>query len=309
MAPAFPPDREDQLYVSVKPIVAGNMFLPHKEVFQDSIDLPESEGVRIPVFCFFISHPTEGDALFDLGVRKHVEGYPPSLQDEPRTYFDAVCEEDVTDHLKKGGVDPANIRNIFLSHLHWDHTGDATPFTSATLTISAEAKTLLETNVYPKNPEGSIPAFPEGNAITYVNFESTTSRPVIAPFVTFERGIDIYGDGSLYMVDTPGHYPGHYSLVARVAPDSFLFMAADLCHNRLCYAPGHRILSKLNYADVETARKSAQRLAALNREVDNVVVILAHETQRTEEGMPFFPNDVREWVVEEIEKRKNVIRP
>jgi hypothetical protein len=66
----IPPDIENQVYVSVKPIVAGTLFLPHKEIFQDAVDLPSSEGLRTPVICSLISHPTMGDALFDLGIRK-----------------------------------------------------------------------------------------------------------------------------------------------------------------------------------------------------------------------------------------------
>lgn len=67
---ALPPDAANQVYVSVKTILAGNLHLPDKEVFQDSIDQPDSVGRRIPVFCFLVTHPIHGHALFDVGVRK-----------------------------------------------------------------------------------------------------------------------------------------------------------------------------------------------------------------------------------------------
>lgn len=66
----IPTDVDGQVYVSVKPIVAGTLFLPHREVFQDSVDQPGSAGMRVPVICFLISHPTKGNAIFDLGIRK-----------------------------------------------------------------------------------------------------------------------------------------------------------------------------------------------------------------------------------------------
>ena len=96
---------------------------------------------------------------------------------------------------------------------------------------------------------------------------------------------------------------GNLALVARVAPDSFVFLAGDTCHNRLSYDPGARELSEENYADVVTARSTVQKLAQLHRQADNVIVILAHERERLEE-MPFFPEDLRDWAVEEIRKRR-----
>jgi len=303
-APHIPADVDGQAFMIVKPILAGNLFLPDKEVFQDSIDLPDTEGIHIPVFCFFLSHPTKGNVLFDLGVRKHAEGYPPVLHDTIFKYFFAKCDEDITDSLKKGGENPGDVHSIFLSHLHWDHTGDPRPFTSAEIFLGAASKAILENDVYPENPDGEVLAFPEGNSIVYLDYSPSYSRPVVAPFASFDRAVDFFGDGSLYIVDTPGHFPGHLSAVARVAPNSFVFLAGDLCHNRLCYSPGHRALSQLNYRDVDTARATAQKLAKLNRESENVIVILAHEKQRLEEGMPLFPKDVREWAIKEVEKRK-----
>lgn len=170
--------------------------------------------------------------------------------------------------------------------------------------MGAAAEEFLKSDLWPQNPEGTVPPFPEGNELVYFDFSATPANRLVAPFATFERASDFYGDGSLYIVDTPGHFTGHLSAVARVAPDAFVFLAGDVCHNRLCYSPGHRLVSEYNYADIEVARKSVQKLADLNRESENVVVILAHEAHRLEEGMPLFPSDVQEWVLKEIELRR-----
>lgn len=189
------------------------------------------------------------------------------------------------------------------SHLHWDHVGDTSPFTSAKVILGAGAKVPLVNEVWPANPEGTIAAFPESTNFEFVDYTSE-SRPIIAPFGSFERAVDFFGDGSLYVVDTPGHFPGHLSTAVRVGPDAFAFLAGDLCHNRLCYIPGTRLLSQLNYRDVETARSTAQRLSSLNKDLDNAVVILAHDTERVDEGLPFIPNDIGQWVVKQVAKRK-----
>ncbi len=47
------------------------------------------------------------------------------------------------------------------------------------------------------------------------------------------RAIDFFGDGSFYILDTPGHAIGHLGALARTttAPDTFIFMGGDLCHH------------------------------------------------------------------------------
>lgn len=54
----------------------------------------------------------------------------------------------------------------------------------------------------------------------------------MAPFAAFEHAVDLHGDGSLYVVDLPGHMQGHIGAAARVAPGSFVLLAADACHHR-----------------------------------------------------------------------------
>jgi len=41
---------------------------------------------------------------------------------------------------------------------------------------------------------------------------------------------DFYGDGSLYLLDTPGHWPGHMCALARTTPNTFGFLGGDICH-------------------------------------------------------------------------------
>ncbi|CAG8221194.1 unnamed protein product [Penicillium olsonii] len=47
------------------------------------------------------------------------------------------------------------------------------------------------------------------------------------------RAFDFFGDGSFYLVDTPGHAVGHLGALARTTtnPDTFIFMGGDLCHH------------------------------------------------------------------------------
>ena len=140
--------------------------------------------------------------------------------------------------------------------------------------------------------------------VEFVDFAGPQKYKKVAPFGPYERAIDFFGDGSFYLVDSPGHLAGHLGAAARVAHDSFVFIAGDTCHNRLCYDPGERLISERVHQDIVAARKTVGWLTRLNREYPNVVVVLAHERERIHE-MPFFPDsDLTQWVSREIAKRR-----
>ncbi|KAI0093151.1 beta-lactamase-like protein [Irpex rosettiformis] len=315
-SPSLPPDTPNQQYVSVKPIVAGKIRLPLRIALYDYRDQPDDVAITAPAFAFLITHPERGHVLFDLGIRKHCEGYPPVLHNRMHDVFQAVCEDDVADQLRKGGVRPDDIGSIILSHVHWDHIGDSSLFPNAEIVLGGGTKPLLSERVYPENPEGRMCAFPEGHELVFVDFDfdsvdsenpsfsNGTRFKRISPFATFDRAVDFFGDGSLYLIDTPGHMPGHQSALARIASGVFMFLAGDLCHHREAYEPGDKLTSEIMYEDLKTAREMVKRLIMLNKANMGVVVVLAHEPQRLEEGMPLFPDDVRAWSVEMVEKRR-----
>lgn len=148
-------------------------------------------------------------------------------------------------------------------------------------------------------------ALPANRRVTYLRFTSQHTHLVLAPFGPFARAIDLYGDGSLYVVDAPGHLRGHVAAAARVGPDAFVVLAGDACHGRACYCPGVRVSSETVHAKVEEARETVGRLARLDREYANAVVVLTHERERAEE-MPLFPAEMNAWAMEEIGKRAGV---
>ena len=116
------------------------------------------------------------------------------------------------------------------------------------------------------------------------------------------HALDYFGDGSLYIIDAPGHLHGHLIAAARVGPNTFVFLAGDSCHGRECYCPGVRVTSDKVHENWDAAKDTVGRLARLDKEYPNAVVILTHEKQREEE-MPFFPEELNGWAAKEVEKK------
>jgi glyoxylase-like metal-dependent hydrolase (beta-lactamase superfamily II) len=74
----------------------------------------------------------------------------------------------------------------------------------------------------------SVLTLRSGRAVREISFNDKKSL-TLGKF----RAVDFFGDGSFYLLDTPGHAVGHLSGLARTTsdPDTFIFMGGDICHH------------------------------------------------------------------------------
>ncbi len=147
------------------------------------VEGPESnEPFEVPVPFFLIEHP-DGNVLFDTGqpmssVNATVTG----------NYIPAMAEDDhVSRQLEKVGLKTTDISHIVLSHLHSDHAGGLEAFKDAICYIQEKE-------------------------IQHGNNQILADRdPLQCRFINGDQ--DIFGDGKLQIIFTPGHTPGHQSLL------------------------------------------------------------------------------------------------
>lgn len=125
----------------------------------------------------------------------------------------------VKDVLVRHGVKPEQIKVIGVSHIHFDHLGQAADFPHAKLFIGAEDWMIM------KNLPGSRAKH---------NFGVAPSTAV-QPWLDNEKNVepligdrDIFGDGSVVMLNTPGHTPGHHSLLVRLKERGAILLTGDL---------------------------------------------------------------------------------
>jgi len=183
-----------------------------------------------PSFSFLIEHPASKPILFDLGVRKDFEVLP-SYKRWMEMKWKIVVDRDVATILKEDGVDidGGAIKSIIWSHHHWDHVGDAS-FPSSTELVVGPGFKEAHLPGYPQNKNSSLLESDfEGKKLREVDFQVPGNTLKIGRF----HAIDYFGDGSFYLLDTPGHDVGHICGLARVtsSPDSFIFMGGDAAHH------------------------------------------------------------------------------
>lgn len=107
------------------------------------------------------------------------------------------------------------------------------------------------------------------------------------PWKKLPRVLDVFQDRSLYIVDAPGHLPGHVNLLARVGPleTDFVYLAGDACHDRRIMRREREIGHWHDaqgqvcciHADEEVAKETIARIREL--EDDGVEIIFAHDVE------------------------------
>jgi glyoxylase-like metal-dependent hydrolase (beta-lactamase superfamily II) len=200
--------------ILVKPIIAGSEF-----------------AVDIPSYAFLVTHPTTNrKVLFDLGTRKDIENGPRGFAKDSignaNPKFKIKVPTNVSDILIADGVELKSVEAIVWSHHHWDHTGDPALFPSDTALIVGPDFKKRYPKAYPSVPDASVDERAwEGRELREISFEECGLK--IGRFSAF----DYFGDGSFYILDTPGHCLGHLCGLARTTRDTYIFMGGDAAHH------------------------------------------------------------------------------
>ncbi|KAF9483460.1 Metallo-hydrolase/oxidoreductase [Pholiota conissans] len=273
---ALPVATADQAFCVVSALEGGTMSAPDELFIADAVPGHRS---TIPSLCFLLQHNKRPEKMvFDLGIDGDLSKFPPAVREEVG-YSDTIFQLQKTpsciESLSKGGLSPDDIDFVCVSHIHFDHTGDTHAFKASTFLVGGDCKPLFE-DAYPKNPsawfrEDLYPA-------DRTRYLPVTEWPPLGPF---PHAFDFYGDGSLYIVDSPGHVPGHVNILARTSPDgAWIYLAADSAHHWRIITGESQIRTAKPYGCIHADKNKAEEHIARIRELQQfprVQVILAHD--------------------------------
>ncbi|KAK6073158.1 metallo-beta-lactamase superfamily protein [Seiridium cupressi] len=230
---------ESQKTVKVYIIDTGARIYGRFSFFSEPalLDHLQDEGYSVPAYSFLVEHEESGRrVLFDLGIRKNFEEYPPAVKGYHSDVFRFETGEEVFDMLRNGGVDPATIEAIISSHHHVDHVGNPSlfPYTTDLIVGPGFKETILPG--YPKNPKSQVlESDYEGRNLREINFDDESQGLTIGGF----RAVDFFNDGSFYLLESPGHTIDHIAGLARThtSPSRFIFMGGDIAHHASQWRP------------------------------------------------------------------------
>jgi hypothetical protein len=103
----------------VSALEGGNIRIPCDLVVDGN---SQGEFISCPSLAFSLRHSkTKSWVVFDLGIRRDLEGYTPLSQERIKVIgFAPVVNQTVAESLVKGGVSPDQVETVIISHLHWD---------------------------------------------------------------------------------------------------------------------------------------------------------------------------------------------
>jgi len=161
--------------------------------------------VQFVFSCYLVKH---GDdyLLWDTGHAMTTPNVAPKVS--------------LVDLLAKIDLKPEQIKYVGISHYHADHTGQVASFPKATLLIGAREWDAISA---PKPAEG----------VNYKPFEGWIKGENKVEPLTLDK--DVFGDGSVMVLRTPGHTPGHQSLLVKLPQTGNIILSGDAVHFRENY--------------------------------------------------------------------------
>src|SRR5215468_2887808 len=221
--------------------------------FSDISAYPEL-GLQFIYSCYLVKH---GDdyLLWDTGHAMTAPNVAPKVS--------------IVDQLAKLNLKPEQIKYVGISHYHADHTGQVASFPGATLLIGSREWDAITA---PKPAEG----------VNYKPFEHWAKGEGKMEALALDK--DVFGDGSVIVLRTPGHTPGHQSLLVKLPQMGAVVIVGDAAHFRENYDSDG--VPWFNYDRAQTIA-SLERLKKIVANSKSIVII-QHDA-RDVEKLPTFP--------------------
>ncbi len=154
--------------------------------------------------CYLIKH-AQGWFLWDTGIPDAVAEMPNGLAPADPKAVTWRRPKTLAAQLDQLGVKPSDIKAIAVSHTHPDHIGNVELFPAAMLYVQKAEYEWPGTNNAPRfKPEH--------------------------PATKLEGDRDVFGDGSVTILSTPGHTPGHQSLLVKLPKAGAVVLTGDAVH-------------------------------------------------------------------------------
>ncbi len=223
----------------------------------------------IQIYTHLLKHPTQGFFMVDTGVSKRLVSDPEGVGVGFVVRKFAKIEkmqvrEDASSAIKSAGVP---LKGVFMTHLHLDHVSGMpdVPKDVPFYTGPGEAEEKKFENAF---VQGTTNRFFDGRPAIQ-EFQFTKD-----PDGKLDGVVDVFGDGSLFAILTPGHTAGHVSYLART-PSGPVLLTGDACHTRWGWEHG---VEPGEYTfDRESERKSLLALKALSERHPKMIVRLGHQ--------------------------------
>jgi N-acyl homoserine lactone hydrolase len=166
--------------------------------------------------CWLIKRGSEW-VLWDTGVPESALNDPKGWSTLPKLIVYHL-DKTITGQLAEIGLKPSDITYVALSHTHGDHIGNVSLFPDSTVLMQRIEYSWIS------SPDG-----PNDN----VNQLKALARKLLGTpkqLKLLDGDTDVFGDGSVTLISTPGHTPGSQSLLVHLKNAGFIILSGDVVH-------------------------------------------------------------------------------
>jgi N-acyl homoserine lactone hydrolase len=168
--------------------------------------------------CWLIKHGGEW-LLWDTGVPESSLNDPNGWSTLPKLIVYHL-DQSLTEQLTGIGLKPVDIGRVAISHTHGDHIGNMGLFPDATVLMQRAEYDWIHSADGPNDNVNQLMAL----ARTLLG---TPKRLQL-----LDGDTDVFGDGSVVLLATPGHTPGHESLMVHLRKSGFIILSGDVAHSQ-----------------------------------------------------------------------------
>ena len=174
------------------------------------------KSIQFSSTCWLIEHGNEW-LLWDTGVPESALNDPRGWSTLPKLIVYHL-DKTIAAQLAEIGLKATDITYVAISHTHGDHIGNMSLFQNSTVLMQRAEYTWIS------SPDG-----PNDN----VNQLKALARKLLGTpkhLRLLDGDTDVFGDGSVTLVSTPGHTPGSQSLLVRLKHSGFIVLSGDVVH-------------------------------------------------------------------------------
>ena len=270
--------------VELHPICCADVAMPEGWVHRETgvtgtlgalgLAGPARRSLRAPIVAFLLEHPTAGAVLVDTGFHADVA----TAKRRALGPFNALIFRDVrmrpegtvADQVSARGVPPEEVGLIVMTHLHADHASGLSDFPNATVLVSDAEWDAMHAR------DARFAGYHAGHLDPRLDYRLLSfPRPSAPGLERLGQALDVFGDGSLRLVSTPGHTRGHLSVLVRLR-DREALLAGDAIYTLETLRDGRRPYRSV---DRKAFEESVRALAAYDREHPGALVIPGHDME------------------------------
>jgi glyoxylase-like metal-dependent hydrolase (beta-lactamase superfamily II) len=238
----------------------------------------------LPALVALIRHPTAGPVLYDTGYSPRfftATKWPPYRMYRYLTPVSVTDAETAVAQLQALGIAPGDVKTIVISHFDPDHIGGMRDFPEARFVCAWEAwDSIRDKSGLAALGARLLPGHLPDDLGKRLQVLGRPTGPAAGPFPASH---DLFGDGSVRLVELPGHAPGQLGALVQVDAERQWLLAADACWTRAVLShegfTAHEVIAE----DRPTQRATYELLRHVHRAHPEITIVPAHCPEAADE--------------------------